>query len=698
LIRLRGSAATFDQPLQAESGRVALLMASRTHGACGKIGDRVRVFGRLRKTKDILMPRLSGPRAGPGRRGVTAYANIPDARYCAVITGAPQSGLDSKIQVLRQKMSHSIRTMTSSRTQGLLQALAIGDRSGLNKSDRRAFQRSGLAHLLAVSGLHMSVAVGLLYGFFFLILGFSARVAHSVGIARGAAMLTMPCLGLYTMLVGAAPSAMRAALMLGSLLFARMLRRSFDPWSALGFALLVMLTWDPNSLGDVSMQLSFAAVIALFRIYPALKRKLGLQTRDQHPWWHSLWRKPLDLGLVSLAASIGTAPLVARHFHWVSVAGLGANIIATPLASCLIVPFALFGSLLAQVSETLAAPLLMLADLGAAQLIDIASWTAQVPGSGFYIVQPSVTECLLFYFCSIGFSIEGTKRGRRLVWLALVALIALSSFLQLRRTLSDELLISFLPVGQGDAIVIELPKGKTVLIDTGPSYQDSSAADRIIGPFLRYRRITKLDAVFLTHSDNDHAGGLANLLDQFPVGTIYWNGNSKTGDSEILKLLRNHVSTSSLSSGQSIAFGRSQFEVLHPSVPKSVAQEKHWARNDLSLVLRLDFGEQRFLFTGDIEARAEDLLSEVGKNKLKADVLKVAHHGSRSSSSERFLDLVDADHSVISVGAGNRFKMPHAEAMQRLEASKAKIWRTDNQGLIQIRSVGRGLQFSAFKE
>jgi len=442
------------------------------------------------------------------------------------------------------------------------------------------------------------------------------------------------------------------------------------------------------------MQLSFAAVISLFRIYPALRRVFRSNSSDNR--WRRLLDKPLDLGLVSLAATIGTMPLIARHFHWVSLSGLVTNIVATPLASCVVVPSALLGSFLAQVSDTIGGVFLVGAEVSGNYLMNLAKWSSDLSLSGFYVPQPSVTECLLFYFCSIGFSVPNLRRGRRLVWLALAALVCLFSYHQLKRYFSEEMVVSFLPVGNGDAIVLEMPNGKTALIDTGPSYRASSAAERIIGPYLRHRRITKLDAIFLTHSDNDHAGGLATILAQFPVETLYWNGNFTNGDRKVLKELQKHAEARSLSAGDWIGVGRTRFEILHPPA-KSNRAVNSWSRNDQSLVMRLEHSGHRFLFTGDIEESAERYLWETAPEKLKAHVLKVAHHGSRTSSKDAFLKLVGAGHAVISVGANNRFGMPHPEALGRLQNSNLKIWRTDHHGLIQFRLSGKTLEVVPFR-
>jgi competence protein ComEC len=697
IMDLVGSSTSYRAKMTPRSGRVSVMIgldegAANAARQCGSIGDRVRVWSTLRSPREILMPTNGGPKRGAGKRGVNLYASVPNPNYCAVISRGQAKGVWTWLQRSRQSMNLALRQHTSPQARGLLQALATGERNGLSRNDRRVFQRSGLAHLLAVSGLHMSVAIGLFYGILVFFLSFSTRILNTIGSARLAAMISLVALVLYTGIVGATPSALRAALMLGILLGSRLLKRSFDPWSALGFALIVMLIWDPSGLGDRSLQLSFAAVAALFRVYPALRRGLVKCLNIQQA--RMIWLRPVDVFLAGLAATIGTLPLVARHFHWISIGGIASNVIATPLASVVVVPTALFGSMIACVSSTLAAPVLFIAEHAGLLLLELARLTANTPGSGFYVPQPSVIECLLFYGCMIGFSLPQLRpRGRKIVWLFLLVFVALVTSKQMAKYLRTKTIVSFVAVGQGDAILIELPKGQSVLIDTGPSLKDSSAAERIISPFLRLKRITHLDAIFITHSDNDHAGGLRSLLEQFPVDKIYWNGN-QNADPEFLKLLKEKTGTEAVFAGKRIGFTNSHFEVLHPPRPDEGFEGK---RNDRSLVLRLHHDTLKFLFTGDIEKQAEDRLLRDQAERLQADVIKIAHHGSRSSTSEAFLKAVRPKHTVISVGLRNQFGMPHASVIDRLTKESAEIWRTDNQGLITFESNGEILTAGSYR-
>ncbi len=698
LLDVVGTSTVVTGDVFAAQGRVALWF--RDGGACGRPGDRIRVWAKLRAPTEALMPGRMGPRAVAARRGIALYGSVKDGTRCTVVAPAGDLGLRTLIEHTRDAIHRRIDATLSPRRAGIVRALTTGDRSGIDDDLNEAFRISGLTHLLAISGLHLAVAIG---GLLLLIELIARRIPWltvRVGARRFAAMAVLPVVPLYAALVGAAASASRAAVMIGCLLLAQIARRTPDPWSALGLALLILLSWDPAGLGDIGFQLSFAAVAALLRIYPALVDAVGSGR------WPNWLRWPTGVVLASTAATIGTMPLVARHFSRVSLIGLIAGLPAIPLASLVLVPLALTGSLLALSVPAIGGPVIELAGFAAEVLASIAEGAAAVPFAAVRVPTPTILECVLFYCGSIALCLRPpSRRARRFAVVSFASLALVFGGLQLVRVADGGFEVAFLPVGQGDATVLELPHGRVAVIDTGPE----GAVDRVVAPYLHLRRYTKVDLLVVTHPHADHDGGVAELLAHFPVDRIWWSGDPNTAP-ELRRLYERHGATVVTAESPSITIGGVELAPLGPTtmaVPRT---------NDRSVVVSATFGQRRFLFTGDAEAAAEaamlaaasdrgasergaasELRADGAAAALHADVLKVGHHGSDTSSTEAFVSAVAPKHAVISVGHRNRFGLPDELVQDRLHQAGAAVWRTDRHGLVIIRTDGSSLEVEPFR-
>ncbi|MCA9553374.1 MAG: DNA internalization-related competence protein ComEC/Rec2, partial [Myxococcales bacterium] len=516
-------------------------------------------------------------------------------------------------------------------------------------------------------------------------------IALGPGAHRTAALVALPVVALYTALVGAAPSAVRAALMVAALLVGHAFARLREAWSALALAVIVMVAWDPATLGDPGFQLSFASVAALLRIQPALADWLAPRRRS----WRAWRRAPVEALLASVAATVGTTPLVLRHFGVLPVAGLIANLPAAPWASLVVVPLSLFGGLLAGVSPELAAPVLKLAGHAAGVLQAMAEHASALPGAAVRLPQPTILECVLFYGATIGFSLPVNRgRGpRRLAWLS-VAGLALSLTVGLgARFLSKEVQVTFLPVGQGDGAVVELPGGRAILVDTGPGGSGMDAAERVLLPFLRARRIDSLDAVVLTHAHADHTGSLATLAEQIPIKEVWWTGDAREGPEWLPGLVAELGAREVAAGSEPYVAGPATVRFLGPvKDPRSYGDI-----NDGSVVISVELGARRILMVGDAEAVAEQDLLQACAECLDADVLKAGHHGSRSSTTDAFLTAVSPEHAVLSCGLHNHFGFPHPEVVARLEAAGVRVWRTDLEGAIIVRTDGEALEVYSYE-
>ncbi|MEO1227607.1 MAG: DNA internalization-related competence protein ComEC/Rec2 [Myxococcota bacterium] len=664
------------------SGPVELTVAG-AHSRCGRIGDRIRVHARVRAPASARFPGGFSGAALARRRGyaLTAWAAHPSACAVAQVGGWRWS---RGVAELRSLFREGTSRLAPEQTRGVILALALGDRSQLKREDQAAFRAAGLSHLLAVSGFHLGVVAWLFLSGAGALFRRWPAMSRSVGAHRASAALTLPVLGLYVLLVGAPPSAVRAGLMFGAVLVGRVLHRGSDPWSTLSGALVVMLALNPPSLWDPGLQLSFAAVASLLylpRAFETAVDRLGART------WSVPVRWVGSALVASTAATVGTAPLIAIHFGRLSVVGVLVNVPAGLIAS-LTVPLAVGGATLAPFTETLAVGLLGAAGWGAEGLLALAHGASSVPWGQRTVFVPTPLEVSLF-LVSLIFLSSSRTRGRG-AW-ALLLLGSLVAFGEGARITRRDTRVTFLPVGQGDAAVIELPGGDTVVVDLGPRGRRSDAGERMLAPFLRARRRPRVDLLVLTHPHADHIGGWEGLTERFEVGEVWWTGDAREGPADLVEAIAAHGAKRVLPGMEWVA-GEARVTVLGPERATDFGEV-----NDGSVVLMVEHGLRRILMTGDAEVAAEaKLTSRLGRSGLSADVLKVGHHGSRTSSSMDFLAVVQPQHAVISCGEGNSFGFPHREALRRLEGAGARVWRTDVQGAITVRTDGEALSVEAY--
>jgi competence protein ComEC len=578
----------------------------------------------------------------------------------------------------------------------IVRAFATGDRARIKRSVNADFAASGLSHLLAVSGLNLAIVAGLFIVSLVALFKAIPGLALSIGARRLAAVAALPFVVLYTMLVGASPSSVRAAVMIASLLASYLLLRGREAWSALSLAVLVMLAWDPGVLQDLSFQLSFAAVASLLLLYPAMRARFSAPIQRLP----RLCRWPADVALASAAATLGTLPLVAWHFQRISIVGLAANVPAAPLSSIVLVPLSLLGGLMGTLSDTLAHPILAIAGFTSKGLVGLAHAASTLPGGSFRIFSPNAYECLLLSSGTVLVTISGRRsRALRIGVACLVALaVELGASAALRK-LDARLTAAILPVGQGDGIVLELPFGRVIAIDTGPpaaSAEGRSAAERVILPYLRHRRIGAIDRLILTHPHADHTGGLSALAREVTVKEIWWTNDQREGPPDLRAALaatgaRLAVVTATLAPE---TVDGVTLEVL---APRGRAAD-HPIVNDGSIVVSVRYGDRALLFTGDAEGASEDAMLAASGPRLRSDVLKAGHHGSKTSTGEAFLAAVDPAHAIISDGRLNRFGFPHRAVLERLEARGTTIWRTDQDGAIFVETDGRDLRVRSFRQ
>ena len=605
-------------------------------------------------------------------------------------------GLD-RLHRIRSTLAGSLSRALPEPAAGLTQALLVGIRSGVSPSVVEDFRRSGTAHLLAISGLHVGIILALSLALFQAVLG-----------RRWGLYLLIPFLLIwaYALLAGWSPSVVRAGLMGTAYLLALAAGRSASPLNSLALATLLMLAWQPRWLWHLSFQLSFTAMAGILVIglplWDALRRTKWTGTQGLLSTRVGVWAVG---GLsVSAGAVLGTLPLVTFNFHQLPLLGIPATLLMLP-----VLPVMLVGGLLAGVAQWLWPPLSWavswLPALLADYLAGVARLVSAVPGSLARVAPASGHLVWAYYLVLLGvmaavhrsrwfppalrevralWSGPALSRHRALVVVALLPLVLTPWVLGLTRT-EGLMHAYFLDVGQGDASLLRTPGGFTMLVDGGPDEVTTLAAvDRVL-PFWD----RAIDAAVLSHPDADHFNGLMGLAQGGRLRIVLvppvveedgglWRRKLESTGVEILEGR----------AGTDVSFPDGvRLQVLHPPLPPLEGTGAD--RNNNSLVVRVSYRNASILFPGDLEAEGESVLLDSGAG-LDARVLKLPHHGSGSSSTNEFLMAVAPAVAIVSAGEGNPFGHPSPDVLERVRrlASEQHIYETAAHGTIHLATDG----------
>jgi len=611
---------------------------------------------------------------------------------------------------LRQRLSASLARALPEPQGSLAQAILLGLRANIPDSLHEAFSRTGTAHLLAISGLHLSIIMALLVSLG--ILAFGRQ--HSIYI-----WLALAGTWFYALLAGMHPPVVRAAIMGSLFLIAEFLGRQRSAIVALAFAAAVMVGIEPGLLWTVSFQLSFLAMAGLVLLYPyfqAWGTKAVVALSGDKQALAAAGDVITDVFAASLAATVAVAPLIAYNFGIVSLVGLPATFFSLPALPFIIVISALvaFVGLLA----SLAAQILgWLAWLFLSYLLSVIQGFDALPFSYFQASNISAWHVWAYYAILVAviaslrhknqladfFSklTSGTKKVAEAIpkprlrlspkWLVLPLLIIAILVWSVALTMPDgKLHVSFLDVGQGDAILVRLPNGQDILIDGGP---DPQKINLELSKKLAFWDRT-IDLVVCTQPQADHVTGLIEVVQRYKVKQVLEPGVSYNSSiyQEWCRLVEEkQIERNIAQAGQEIDLGNGiKLEVLNP--PPSLWQGTSDDVDNNGVVLRLSWGIISFLFTADIREEIEfELISQ--RANLRSTILKVAHHGSRTSTTPQFLAAVDPEVAVICVGANNTFGHPHREVLDRLIArlGEDNIYRTDEHGTVEFITDGQKL-------
>jgi competence protein ComEC len=616
-------------------------------------GDWLRVRARLHRPGGFRNPGAPDLALLARGRGVDLVAGVPDASAIVKLARPPVGWIWRGAAWLRRAGDRFVsHVLAPGRERGLLRALLLGDRREVTDDVDESFRRAGVTHVLSVSGLHLAAAAWIAYALLRRGLARWHRLAVRVEPRRVAAVLALPLVWMYTLVTGGALATGRAAVMASFTLMGVAMGRSPTAAGALACAMIVLLGCAPLSIEEPSFQLTFAAVAGLCWLAPRL--------RPHSPAVASRATRAgvavLRLCGTSLAAMLATAPIAAYHFNQLPSAGLPANLVIVPLAELIVLPLGLGALALASIMPGVATVLLRASSWGCHVTLVCAGWLGgHLPA--WHCGAPSPPELALF---ALGLTALACGRWR-LVMLAATALAAAIAIGALGRARRDTMTVTFLDVGQGDAIVIELPHGHAMLVDGGGSFDPAFDPGRsVIEPFLLRRHIDRLDLVVVSHPHPDHMNGLARIIERFPVGELWQSGETSEATGYRALVAAAAAQRVRIAPPRPIQLMGVDIAVLGPRGGANLGR----STNDNSLVLKLSHGGHSLLLPGDIEQSSEtELLAN--SSALHADVLKAPHHGSRTSSTPGFVAAVAPRVAVFTAGADNHFGFPHAEVLAR---------------------------------
>lgn len=622
-------------------------------------GSEVVLRGRWR-----TLPRPVAGSAWPRDPGFAGYVSID-----TVLALAPPSYRTHPLLTTRGRTERQLHRLMG-RHGPLADALLLGRRETLDRALSDRFARTGLVHLLAISGGHVA-----LIGAVFVLLGKLLRLPR-----RGVAGLTIVLIALYLAVIGAPASAVRSGIMLGLALLATVLQRPSATLPIVAAAALVILAVQPMEALDIGFQLSFAGVLGILLLRgPMMRRVPAAWKKNPAARWL------VESVVVSVAAFATTAPVVAHHFGQVAPVSIIANLPAIPLTS-----LALVGVGAAAALEPVAPPVARLVADGAGLALDgltrVVDVAIQVPGGHAAVARPQwwlwAAAALVFWL-----AMDATARMAARVRWAVAGMSAAAAFLllPLAGTAADGgLEIVFIDVGQGDAVALRTPAGRWVLVDAGERDEGWDAGERRVLPYLRARGASRIEALVLTHPHADHVGGAAAVMRGMDVERVIEPG-LPLGSAVYLETLRaaeaRGVEWSAARQDRSLQLDGVELLFLWPAVDVLDAPADP---NDISAVIHVRYAGFSALLTGDAPAWVEERLAARYGPGIRADVLKAGHHGSRTSSSAAFLDAVQPELAVISAGVRNDYGHPHREVLGRLRARGIQVARTDEDGTVRV--------------
>ncbi len=636
------------------------------------VGDKISVRGNIRKISSNTNPRLFNYKLYLQSKHI----------YTQIVSDASSIQLKSHnnlktMELMAKNFEKHVETvfdkLLESKNSNIMKSIVLGDTSYIDDELVNTLREIGVSHVLAISGLHIGIIS-------FFILFVLKKVGLNTKVSIG---ITLVIIWIYAYFVNFKPSILRASILFSCLMTSNLTYRRYDSINSIALAAFILLIHNPLWLFSVGFQLSFVATLSIVMLTGKIKKLFPKKYK-----FISTTLSPL------IAVQIGIFPIILYHFNMISVSSIICNLILIPIMSlCLIMGFIIIIFSFMNINLVVLLGIILNVFLNLFNIV--LQYLDSVLPNSLILPSPTIIFICIYYILVLlivkTINIEKADfRIKKVVYVYVAVFIVLIMFTDI---INKKNTIHFLDVGQGDCTHVDI-QNKNFLIDTGGSiFNNFDVGDRIVSQYLLKHGINKLDGVFITHFDADHCKGLFSMLDKIVIDNVYIghiNMDNELCRKLIIILKKRKININKITKGDKLIIDDNIcFCVLNPSKKEKFKRSE----NNLSLVMLLNVYNNKVLFTGDIERDIEKSLIK-GK-RYDIDILKIAHHGSKTSSSDEFIKFYKPEYGVISVG-NNNFGHPSCEVIDRFKDNNVSLFRTDHDGLVSIEFNQKGYKIHSF--
>ena len=590
---------------------------------------------------------------------VDSYANITIKQQKNL------SNFKLLIHKIREKLKQNIQKLLTEETYALGIGILIGDNSRINEKIVEDFKNSNLSHMLAVSGAHIN----------YVVLTVSILFTKKRAGIKAQRVVTIMMMLFFMELTQMTPSVVRAGISCIIYMLASLLYRKADVINAMAISTLLILLNNPFKLFDIGFQLSYAGTLGIILFCKLINI----------PIKNKLLKYLKDSIIISISDNIFIIPIMMYQFNTISLTFILSNLLAGPLLGISII-LEIIVLLISFMSINIAAIPAKVLNILLILIINIANWFSNIEISKIYIITPQIISIVAYYLICAAIILK--QKNRKIIVIIMLTVLIINLF-----PTPKKLRINFIDVGQGDSTLIRTETNKVILIDSGGSTASSSfdVGNKVLLPYLLDRKIKKIDFIIVSHFDADHCQAFETVIDNINVRKVVVCKQSMITQEYlniINKCKKKNIKIIVVERGDKLKIDkRTEFEILHPG--ERLLDDGKGGLNANAIVCKMNYKLNNgkifsILFTGDIEVEAEKELEQVYGKKLKADILKIAHHGSKTSSREKFIKLVSPKIALIGVGENNKFGHPADITLERLEKENVKVYRTDQMGEVSI--------------
>ena len=644
-------------------------------------GDEIKLIGEVVPLHGYNNPAQYDSVAAAQRQGIRGRMFIQD-HDISLVSKNNNVSWKHTLALWRGKIIENMQKIMPECHASILAGMLFGGYGGIPREIVDDFATTGIVHILSVSGSHIALVVGVIT-----VLG--TLVARKFAFnTRLVPLFAAGIVTFYAVFCGLTPPVLRSLVMGLIALFAVYFGREKDAANALLLSALGMMIHEPSLIYDLSFQLSFASSAGLVFLN---SKTVAMMTAL--PIWLT------RLLAVTIAAQLGVLPFIAWYFNSLSLSSLVANVIIVPLIEWIVI-LGLFGVCIGMLFGIVGNIMMMICSLLIGIVIQCTAWLAMVPGASLYMPSIGLIGGVIYYLLLAwvyGYKPKSMLSLRELMekWprTTAAALLGTVIFVIIYSVYPRPMYVHFIDVGQGDCALIITPHGRAILVDTGGvmgSTTDFDIGDRVVVPYLKHYGVLSIDYLFLTHGHQDHAGGAAAIARALLVKNSMLSREIHTPEVRNLVQVAHNSHFIPVYRSQKIDIDGVTIQVVHAASDQNVRKS-----NEISSVVQVSYGKHSFLLTGDLDGKGEEELLASGKG-ISSTVLKISHHGAKTSSAIEFLQAVAPEYAVISVGKNNPFGHPHGDTIKRLLTQNSKIYRTDQHGAIVFKKDGNKLAVETF--